>query len=480
MERASGFCENGAQVVITNSITSTTTVQRSYPSCTITVYVTGTTTLATVYADNLGTALGNPFLAQANGMWFFYAQDGLYDVTLSGAGLTAPFTIGAVQLLSAPIGYTSLLEYGAICDGITNVQPAVAAAQAKGITHLFLPPNCLWNPTGNSIPGGLNIIGASLTTSKIWATSPTTTFLGLGPQTTLQNLNALGEGCNLSGTLPPGGCPVYWYSNSDNTYTQPMQHYPYAYNYDVGHNATSAGLGMNAISVIERGDGGGIYGQFNGGVDNSAGSGIQAGMAYAGTTGQGLAVSQLADGTGTLFQNLLTTGAAAGNTCCLRPMISVSTLQRHGDVMDVFNPTANYDGGFAYVNFPATYVGAFVTYTKNNVVSYRLDYQGNETHAGLDGLWDGGTIASANALTITGQIMIVTGSTVINGITFPVSSNFPTTTQGTCIHLIAAAGSTWTLGTGAGTNIAATASNPGVGHQLEVCWESGAGLWFPR
>src|SRR5437667_8426012 len=83
-QRLSGWCQDGAGVVTVSGTTATLTpgtsnrAMVSYPSCTVTVYLTGTTTLATIYADNSGTAKANPFTAAATGQWFFYVADGRY------------------------------------------------------------------------------------------------------------------------------------------------------------------------------------------------------------------------------------------------------------------------------------------------------------------------------------------------------------------------------------------------------------------
>src|SRR6266704_1379469 len=78
-ERLSGWCTDGAGVVTVSGTTATITpgtankVQASYPSCLVTVYLTGTTTLASLYSDNSGTVKSNPFTAANTGQWFFYA-----------------------------------------------------------------------------------------------------------------------------------------------------------------------------------------------------------------------------------------------------------------------------------------------------------------------------------------------------------------------------------------------------------------------
>jgi hypothetical protein len=104
-ERISGWCTDGAGVVTVSGVAATVTpgtankVQASYPSCLCTVYLTGTTTLATIYADNSGTAKANPFTAASTGQWSFYVNDGRYDVRLSGGGISTPFTLSDFKAL---------------------------------------------------------------------------------------------------------------------------------------------------------------------------------------------------------------------------------------------------------------------------------------------------------------------------------------------------------------------------------------------
>jgi hypothetical protein len=88
----------------------------------VTVYLAGTTTLATIYADNSGTPKANPFTAStSDGLYFFYADNARYDVRLSGGGIPTPFTIGDI-LLADPSAFTATV---ATFKGRTgNVSPA--------------------------------------------------------------------------------------------------------------------------------------------------------------------------------------------------------------------------------------------------------------------------------------------------------------------------------------------------------------------
>jgi len=55
---------------------------------TITVYEVDTVNLSTIYSDPAGTPLANPFTTDANGRFNFYADQGKYDIQVSGVGIT--------------------------------------------------------------------------------------------------------------------------------------------------------------------------------------------------------------------------------------------------------------------------------------------------------------------------------------------------------------------------------------------------------
>lgn len=100
--------------------------QRSYPSCTVTVYLPGTVTLVTLYADQAGTPKANPFQASSTGYWFAYVDVPDVDVTLSGGGFPSPVTLGNFIGGSAP--WPNVMSFGAKCDGVTNDAAALSTA----------------------------------------------------------------------------------------------------------------------------------------------------------------------------------------------------------------------------------------------------------------------------------------------------------------------------------------------------------------
>lgn len=110
MQSYFNWAQLGDQTVsVPGSSASTTLVQRSYPLATVEVFDAGTVNVSTIFSDNSSTPLANPFTANADGSFEFYAANGRYDIVLSGAGIAAPFTIQDVLLNdTAGAGITSI------------------------------------------------------------------------------------------------------------------------------------------------------------------------------------------------------------------------------------------------------------------------------------------------------------------------------------------------------------------------------------
>lgn len=98
-----GDCMLGGQTVSLNGLQSTNYVMQSYVNvsggvpvsgCTVTVFVDGSGgMMASLYSDSaLTMEITNPFTADANGHFVFYATNGTYDVQASNAGIATPFT----------------------------------------------------------------------------------------------------------------------------------------------------------------------------------------------------------------------------------------------------------------------------------------------------------------------------------------------------------------------------------------------------
>jgi hypothetical protein len=131
----SGWCEQGGVKVTTQGIQSTGPFQQSYPNPTaspsgpeVTVYLTGTTTKATIYSDNNGTPLANPFPCAATGRYQFFATNGPYALLFSGTGISS-FTID-------PVYTTDGCPSNATCDAAYDTFPH--ACSAAGIGTLYV------------------------------------------------------------------------------------------------------------------------------------------------------------------------------------------------------------------------------------------------------------------------------------------------------------------------------------------------------
>jgi hypothetical protein len=172
-----GYVSKGGKFVRV-STTISYRLMETYPGATVTVYLTGTTNLATIYSDNAGTVKSNPFTADSNAKYEFYVDNGKYDIKFSGTGIVVPFTfsdlaffdklenlasetnIGETKLSVAPadpanpvaVGTNDLkliglpvtnerinikdYPYLAVCDGVANdsgsISLAIDAAKVSG------------------------------------------------------------------------------------------------------------------------------------------------------------------------------------------------------------------------------------------------------------------------------------------------------------------------------------------------------------
>jgi hypothetical protein len=165
-QRAFGWCEQGGQTVsVPGNAASTTKVQRSYPQCTVTVYLAGTLTIATIYSDAISTPLANPFTSSTTGLWYFYANTGTYDVKFSGGGISTPFTIPNV---TTPFGglpgsgtVTSVATTAPITGGTITTTGTIACA------------TCTTN--ASALTANLPVIGAGSQAAAVGTRSGNTT-----------------------------------------------------------------------------------------------------------------------------------------------------------------------------------------------------------------------------------------------------------------------------------------------------------------
>ena len=135
------------------STTSTDSTLRVLSNATCVVYLSGTTTAATLYSDNGITPQSNPFFSSTTGQVAFYADNGVYDLIVSKIGFNT-VTINGIELndLIGPtgsnsVGYlaggtgavattvqtklrqtVSVKDYGAVGNGIADDTAAIQNA----------------------------------------------------------------------------------------------------------------------------------------------------------------------------------------------------------------------------------------------------------------------------------------------------------------------------------------------------------------
>ena len=108
---------------------------RPVAGATVTVYTAGTTTPATIYLTNGGAATTNPLTTDSDGMFYFYAADGRYDIVITSG--TSTKTISDILLEdqsdASPVNVSSLTATTATIttlNGSTPVNTSTLAASS--------------------------------------------------------------------------------------------------------------------------------------------------------------------------------------------------------------------------------------------------------------------------------------------------------------------------------------------------------------
>lgn len=96
----------------------------------VTVKLAGTSTLATLYSDNVGSVLANPVITSAFGDFSFYTQNGRYDLHLSGGGIT-PVVVSDVLIEDLQSENSGTLDI----DITGNAATATVAVTANSIAN---------------------------------------------------------------------------------------------------------------------------------------------------------------------------------------------------------------------------------------------------------------------------------------------------------------------------------------------------------
>ena len=127
----SGLAQSGTQPLTASTpVTVGSGVMASYPQCTVTVYPAGSNTpvaTGSIYSSSTGSALGNPFTANTDGSWAFYAAGACYDIVLS-AGSQPSGQLPASKTLSGKCAGTVALTGNNAWSGFNSFQQSVNLA----------------------------------------------------------------------------------------------------------------------------------------------------------------------------------------------------------------------------------------------------------------------------------------------------------------------------------------------------------------
>jgi len=171
-----GSCSQGSVKALTSGSPSSNYLQSAVPGCLVSVYVHSSQVLAAIFLED-GTPKPNPFTAQSNAAFNFYASSNShYDVTMRASGMTTT-TLTDVSLGSGGAGGSVTSVSGGVGGGMTvnvanpTTTPNITVA-ADGSHYI---PNTgdvsNWNGkvnrTGDTMTGPLNIAAFPVNSTEV-------------------------------------------------------------------------------------------------------------------------------------------------------------------------------------------------------------------------------------------------------------------------------------------------------------------------
>ena len=166
--------------------------------------------MASIYSNNTGTVLANPFTAASDGTWFFYADNGTYDVTFSGT--ISPTVTQAAQSVIDPkfIGGTAYADTFAGADFCAKVAAAISAVNtftgqggtvdARGLVG---SQTCSTNPFAGNVKGITLLMGSTIVvTDAEWVVPTANRIIGSGREVSLA-FNTIIKASNVFPTSTP-------------------------------------------------------------------------------------------------------------------------------------------------------------------------------------------------------------------------------------------------------------------------------------
>lgn len=135
------------------------------PGAQVTVYDYGTTNKATIYSDNGSTVIaGSIAVADSNGEFYFYAENGRYSLSVWATNFTAENYTDVLLFDPTDAGIVSVKDYGAKGDGVTDDTAAIQAAiTANAGKTIWFPSGTYLVSSGIVVPSNTSLWGESRT-----------------------------------------------------------------------------------------------------------------------------------------------------------------------------------------------------------------------------------------------------------------------------------------------------------------------------
>lgn len=154
----------------------------------VTVYVYGTTTLATIYTDNGSGLVPNSVVTTASdGGFYFYAPNGRYSLGISATNFVGESYTDLTLFDPTDAGITSVKNYGAVGNGTTDdtaaIQAAIDAVSAAGGGTLLFPEGVYGISASASPVGPSGLLHGLLVQGSVC-------LIGQGRATTIRRIGA--------------------------------------------------------------------------------------------------------------------------------------------------------------------------------------------------------------------------------------------------------------------------------------------------
>ena len=383
------------------------------------------------WAGNLigGAATGN-WTSDGTNVWRVGGNVGIGTTspgsTLSVQGngyISGTLSVANSTQLQSYNGEVDIRFYGAICDGSTNVAPAVIAAINAGAKKVFLPANCIYKPPGNTTPAGVEIDGENWSTSIISVNDCSNDILYLGATSTIKDVGIISAFCDktASPVNTPKICPIQWAVNSNDNSTG---QYSYAFtklSFYGGPQVTQSGsivstdlpnasftetapggdsiytqtgvpatglsaIGASTIRSVTAGSGDiGLY-LLDGYTATSSsnphnGIWINEYSSNAGNLNGSIRINRVGDGVNVSKSLLIDDNNSIGNTNTAPYVNLTAAHQSAGNMFSIFQTQTPFSGDFVHINTNnngGTFTGNYLQFVKNtSSIVTKINSSGN-------------------------------------------------------------------------------------------------------